>query len=496
MSQFGVPFTLIGPDGTRAVFNDDTDPDYVGMITSISGLDSAEVRENFDDRVQSDGGVHGDFWYGRRPVVIEGLIRHTSAIDRNDKERKLLAASNAMRGDAVLSWTPDEATPIERRLAVRRQQPPRVTGAFNKSFQIPLVAATSYIESNQLRTHAATATVTNINAPLFRAELRKATGFVDSGSAGATITPSGGVLAGRAIGPFGEGGGATAFDGVNDVLNTNYAAWPAGVTRAYSFFVKRDNSVTDMTILSGNGATYSLIQLEDLLNEIRFYIGGANYGPIVNVVPREWHHVLVFFSDAANLVQGYIDGRFAFQYTVTQSHDAGNTTLHIGAWASGAANPLKGSLAHVAIHSNIGLGELRVLSSVGPKVTQSATFNTGFPINLTNRGNVPVPVKFRLWDDWTTSGGIIRLHNRATNQIIQLNSSITTAGYLELDAQNRTALFTADTGVVTNNAGQVDFPETDWIYLAPGDNNIELLTGSVSASWAFAATWRDGWVGV
>lgn len=501
MSQFGVPFTLIGPSGARAVFNDDTDPDYVGLLSNVSGLDSAEVRENFSDRVEGDGAEHGNFWYGRRPVILEGMIRHTSAADRNAKEQKLLVASDAMRGDAVLAWTPDETTPIARRVVLRRQQPVRVTGAWNKSFQVPMISANSLIESNQARAHAlVSAGVTNINAPLFRAALREETGFTDTGSAGATITPSGGVVAGGAIGPFGEAGGATAFDGVNDVLNTNYAGWPTSGIRAYSFFVNRYNSVADMTVLSGNGATYSLIQLEDLTHDIRFYLAGTSYGPMAQVPPREWHHVVVIFHDPANLVQGYIDGRFAFQYTVTQSHDAGNTTMHIGAWASGAANPLKGALSQVCVHPNFTAGEIRALASVGPGPTAhpSGVFTTGFPTTLTNRGTANVPVKLRLWDDWNVGGGgKIQLDNVTTNQRIQINTSITSAGYLELDTLRRTVRFVSDTGgTVTNNAGQVDFPETSWWHLAPGDNIIYLTSGSLASSAVFSAEWRDGWVGV
>lgn len=146
MTQFGVPFTLTGPDGTVAVFNDSTSPNYVGFLNDVSGLDSAEVRENFDDRVQGDGGVHGDFWYGRRPVVMQGFIDHTTTTDRNTKAEKLLRASNAMRGDATLVWTPDGG--VARRLLLRRQQPVRITGAWNKQFLLPMVSANHLIESS------------------------------------------------------------------------------------------------------------------------------------------------------------------------------------------------------------------------------------------------------------------------------------------------------------------------------------------------------------
>jgi hypothetical protein len=72
--QFGVPYTILGADGSRAVFNDPGDPDYVGWLSNASGFDSPEVREYADELVGDDGGVHGQFLYGRRPITLEGQI--------------------------------------------------------------------------------------------------------------------------------------------------------------------------------------------------------------------------------------------------------------------------------------------------------------------------------------------------------------------------------------------------------------------------------------
>jgi hypothetical protein len=94
-----------------AVFNDKLDPDYVGTLSEITGLDSAEVRESFEDLVQADGGVHGDFYYGRRPIVLTGKsYGHPTVALRNYRLDKLLRASNAMRSDATLSWRPSLRT--------------------------------------------------------------------------------------------------------------------------------------------------------------------------------------------------------------------------------------------------------------------------------------------------------------------------------------------------------------------------------------------------
>jgi virginiamycin B lyase len=149
--EYGVKFTLEGPDGTKAVFNDSTDPNFVGVLSpESSGLDSADVRESAADAVESDGGVHGDFYYGRRPVVLQGTISASSAAQRNERASKLKQASNAMREDATLKWTPAGGEEME--LKVRRQQPVRITKGFVKEFQVPLVSASALIKSVKTNT--------------------------------------------------------------------------------------------------------------------------------------------------------------------------------------------------------------------------------------------------------------------------------------------------------------------------------------------------------
>lgn len=153
--EFGIPFELLGPDGTRVVFNDDSDPDNVGVLTNITGLDSAEVRESAEDLVEFDGGVQGPNWYGQRPVVLEGLIYgHDSRIERAEKLDKIMRASSALRADARLSWTPSGGVPVF--INVRRSQPLRIEGGWNKTFQMSLKAADPRIYSVEQHTISGT----------------------------------------------------------------------------------------------------------------------------------------------------------------------------------------------------------------------------------------------------------------------------------------------------------------------------------------------------
>jgi hypothetical protein len=138
--EYGCKYVLTGPDGTRAVFNDSTDPDFVGILgPETSGLDSADVREDATEAVEEDGGHHGDFYDGRRPVVLVGTIIASSATNRNEKSRRIKLASRALRKDATLKWQPAGGPEVE--LLLRRQQPVRITKGYVKDFQIPMVAA-------------------------------------------------------------------------------------------------------------------------------------------------------------------------------------------------------------------------------------------------------------------------------------------------------------------------------------------------------------------
>lgn len=148
--QWGIPYTLEGPDGAKAVFNDPTSPYYAGVLIpeECSGLDSAEVRENMVDRTEQDGSIQGPQFYGRRPIVLTGQINATDTITRNEIAARIKRASNAMRQNATLTWTPDGGEQMFA--SVRRQAPPRITGNWLKKFQIPLVASDPRLYSTTL----------------------------------------------------------------------------------------------------------------------------------------------------------------------------------------------------------------------------------------------------------------------------------------------------------------------------------------------------------
>ena len=159
--EFGVVYTLTGPDGTVAVLNNSADANYVGMIFDLTGLDSPEVRESTQDIVEGDGGVHGSFYFSRRPITMSvRVFGHATVAARNARIDKLRRASLAMRGDATLAWTPSSAGAEAVFVPVRRQQPFRETGAWVKELQLSLVSEFAVIMSNTLYATASTASGT------------------------------------------------------------------------------------------------------------------------------------------------------------------------------------------------------------------------------------------------------------------------------------------------------------------------------------------------
>ena len=155
-TEAGAIYTLTGPDGSVAVFNDPSSPDYVGMLTEVTGLDSAEVRESASDLTEADGGAHGAFYFGRRPIVMTGRVfGHASLAARDLRLDRARRASLALRGDAVLTWKPSDwasRSYLELFTTVRRQQPFRESGGWVKEFQIALVSQYATIQSSALIT--------------------------------------------------------------------------------------------------------------------------------------------------------------------------------------------------------------------------------------------------------------------------------------------------------------------------------------------------------
>ena len=155
--ELGARYTLTG-GGVSAVFNDQSSADYVGIVREVGGLDGAEVRESADDIVEGDGGRHGAFYFGRRPITFTVMVLNpASALDRATRLDKLRRVCTAgLRADISLSWIPTWGTTpdvnyVAMYTPVRLQQPLREQGNWQKTVSISLVSEFAPLFSNALR---------------------------------------------------------------------------------------------------------------------------------------------------------------------------------------------------------------------------------------------------------------------------------------------------------------------------------------------------------
>ena len=154
--ELSIPYTLVGPDGTRIVLGNGagatSDPDWIGYLDPDSGitglLDGADISENADDIVQGDGGVQGPNWRTRRSGTIQGVLSPNAPVTTVEAyAQKMRRATAALRGDCMLTWTPT-MDGITRRLRLRRQGKPVVTGRRPKAFQLAMASPDALVLSD------------------------------------------------------------------------------------------------------------------------------------------------------------------------------------------------------------------------------------------------------------------------------------------------------------------------------------------------------------
>lgn len=159
--EIGIPYELIHPDGTRLVFGiaGKADLDYIGPLEpdqGIAGLDSPDLREVAQEIVQGHGGLHLEFFHGRRPIVINAEIdRNVEIATTMQREQRVKRATNATAANALLKWTNSGGFP-KRRLALRRQPGLRITGRRPKTLLIPMVDSDWRVVSDVENATAAT----------------------------------------------------------------------------------------------------------------------------------------------------------------------------------------------------------------------------------------------------------------------------------------------------------------------------------------------------
>lgn len=171
--EVGLKYELVGPDGSRAVLNDSTDADWVGFLNGengVTGLERAGIRESADTLPESDGGVHGAFLSDRLSWTLQGIVPPdgpVGALSWVARQDRLMRASDAMRADGELRWTPSGYGQAVR-VRFRAQQPTRLAGRRPKTFLVAGVcedpAVEAYLEN--VRTIIPTGGGTGFASPL------------------------------------------------------------------------------------------------------------------------------------------------------------------------------------------------------------------------------------------------------------------------------------------------------------------------------------------
>lgn len=154
--ELSIPYTLVGPDGTRVVFGNvdaaKADLDFVGYLdpeNGITGLmDGAETKSSPVDVVAGDGLDLGPTFLGGRPGTIQIVIdpNAASVAAMEASIAKVKRASRARFADALLTWTPT-VDGIQRMMRLRRTGRPSVGGRRPKTIQLAMTSPDPFVLS-------------------------------------------------------------------------------------------------------------------------------------------------------------------------------------------------------------------------------------------------------------------------------------------------------------------------------------------------------------
>lgn len=506
MPENGITYVLTGPDGTRAVFNDDTDPDFVGLLDGEKGitglLDGADVRENGMDLVEGDGGVHGAFYLGRRSGTLEGIIWPDPDMTAvNAREQKLKRATRALRADAVLSWTPTGGT--TRRLLVRRKERVAITARRPKEFQVQLVSASPRIEatteSNQSITPGGAAGEIGIVSPIihpvssgirygsYRSEVLADTPLLYwrlgelAGTAAADASGNarnGTYVAAPTLGAagaiLGDTDTAADLDGAAQYVTSTYNPFTPGADRTFEAWVYRKSNATADAILGGEVAAggTALLRLAAGSDTLNFYpqASAAASWAASGIGTGAWHHVVVAFNNAADQATLYVDGTNKGTVAMTDDFLASAQTFIVGAWRQVATYKDFGDLRvdEVAVYSGVLAGN-RVVAHY--QAGLQGPSGLGIVANL---GDMEAVWRARITGPITNP----RLRNNTTGQELRFTITLGAGEYLEVNADTHAITFGA---ALTPRYAALDFANSDWWLLQPGANDIRLLSAAYSA---------------
>lgn len=435
--------------GVVAVFNDPASPLYAGMLSEISGLDSPEVRESAEELAQADGGSHGAFYFGRRPITMTAkFFGHTSLAQRTARMDLARRASLAMRSDATLAWKP--STRNENFITNPRAQN-------NTTGWVTSVAG--------VNSGAALTRQTGQTPPVGTTAIQVAT------------TGSGNANQGYAI-PMTVEAGKTYTYSIS-------ARRSAGTGSGELFLNGPTNSTITATVNGSSWVTYTGSFTPGTSGTQ--YIGIKHPASNTNASTFQVSDVMIAGGTNTNYRDGDTSGWF---WQGDEGNSASGDFLEMFTYVR-RQGPIRESGGWVKDMQISLVSEFAAMYSVGQKTTSALAGANLFP---ENRGSWPAYPTFKIHGPISVTNPSISQVQGGSAQINTTGSLLIASGEdLEIDTLNHTATFTVGprTAGGTGNANSfINFATTIWPTIPTGTSGFN-VNGS---SGSMEATWRDTWM--
>ncbi len=459
--EVGATYTLSNAgNGATAMLNDYLHPLNVGMVTDITGLESPEVRESAQDMAQADGGAHGHFYFGRRPIIITALLDSNVALtERNIKADRLVRAATAIRNDAILSWEPQSRN--ENILANPKLTNNATLWSINSSV------------GGTLGTNGRAAMPDNA------AEWGWRVNYTNPD----TTNREYGML----VGPTPVTPGKT-YSAAADIYPVDNSTQPTPHRVELRWFNDAEASMgisagTSINVTTGTRGRPTVTAVAPAgATKVRVQ-GGTFTGSLNDVIDVYWTNMRLVEGSGST---AYVDGDTAGYYWsgVAGSSTSGDfiemfTTVRLngpiqqsGGWAKTVQIPL--------------VSEYATLQSVG---LQSVSAAGAANVTVENRGSWPATPILRITGPSAMNPTITNTAPNPDTVLRTTGSLLVASGEtLEIDTLNHSAVFTA--GARNGQSGNkfIDFGQTTWPLALTGNNTYQL-----SGTGTLTVNWRDTW---
>lgn len=488
--EYGVKYVLTGmqSDGVRITFNDPQDVDNVGFLSNITGLDSPDLRESADDLIGDDGGVHGNFFHGRRPIVLEGMIDNrpnpavhsellpTSVINNLVADPSAEPNTSGWGNDGgTITWSQDTATgwPVAGTSSFKVTRTAAGAGNINcyrttpwsGVAYYPVEANKTYITSCYVRT-AATSRVCQMRLQWYDV-------------AGVFISET-------------LGGGFTDTTAPQRIFTSGTA--PANATSV--------RPITDWFSAANAEVHYAdAYQLSEGSVLPVYFDGSTSPGPQEPSYTQWTGTAHASTSQLISVTNTLYDENRVRNIRMTALQRVTNAMrkdMQMRWTPTGGTEqvvylrrqqPLRISGAYNKTFQ-------AALVAADPRIYASAIkeqrFTPGAVTTIRNSGSMRTQPVATIFGPTTGTMNTIEVHNHTTGEffVFAPTYSLGVGQYIVIDFANKTV--TRESG--TNIYDQVQYASTTWWQVEPGDNNIEFHASGTTTNANMLLRWQDAWI--